>query len=300
MATPTPLSGDISGAERRQITVLFCDLVGSTELAHRLDPEDASALIRRYQDACSAAVARFDGYVAKFMGDGLLAYFGYPQANEDAAEHAVRSALAIIATVGKLKQPDGQPFSVRIGIATGIVMIGDMVGAGSAREHSIAGDTPNLAARLQAMAGPNDILIGPRTYQLLGRRFEYESLGERTLKGFAAPVPVWRVLREAAAETRFAATRAATRGAFVGRREESSLLLDRWRRATQGQGQAILISGEAGMGKSRLADMLSEGLGGEGHYHVTCQCSPLSHQQRSSSGHPASGARSRIRVGRRR
>ena len=274
VATRTALSGDVPGAERRQITVLFCDLVGSTELAHRLDPEDASALIRRYQDACSGAVARFDGYVAKFMGDGLLAYFGYPQANEDAAEHAVRSAGAIIGAIRELKQPDGRPFSVRVGIATGIVVIGDMLGTGSAREHSIAGDTPNLAARLQAMAGPNDILISARTYQLLGRHFEYESLGERTLKGFAAPVPVWRVLREAVAETRFAATRTGIHRAFVGRSEESSLLLDRWRRATQGQGQAIFISGEAGIGKSRLVDMLSEGLGGEGHYHVTCQCSP--------------------------
>ena len=270
----SPVSAAPPDPERRQITVLFCDLVGSTELAHALDPEDASALIRRYQAACADAVTRFDGYVAKFMGDGLLAYFGYPQANEDAAEQAVRSALAIIAAVGEFKHPDGRPFAVRIGIATGTVVIGDMVGEGSARERSIAGDTPNLAARLQAMAASNEILIGSRTHQLLGTRFEYEGLGQRALKGFAAPVSVWRVLREAVAETRFAATRAAGRAAFVGRGEESALLLDRWRRATQGHGQALLISGEAGMGKSRLADVLAEGLGEEAHYHVTLQCSP--------------------------
>ena len=273
-AKSSPVSADASNPERRQITVLFCDLVGSTELAHALDPEDASALIRRYQNACSGVVAGFDGYVAKFMGDGLLAYFGYPQANEDAAEQAVRSAFAIIGAVGDLRRPDGRRFAVRVGIATGTVVIGDMLGAGSARERAIVGDTPNLAARLQAMAGANEILVSARTRQLLGQRFEYDGLGERTLKGFAAPVPVWRVVREAAVETRFAATRAVSRAAFVGRGAESSLLLDRWRCATQGQGQAILIAGEAGMGKSRLADVLSEGLGDESHYDVTCQCSP--------------------------
>jgi class 3 adenylate cyclase/predicted ATPase len=271
VAAETP---DAAEAERRQITVLFGDLVGSTQLAQALDPEDAGALIRRYQDVCSGAVARFDGYVAKFMGDGVLAYFGYPQANEEAAEQAVRTAFAIIDAVPCLKHPDGRPFAVRIGIATGIVVIGDMLGEGSARERSIVGDTPNLAARLQAMANPNEVLISLRTFQLLGRRFEYTDLGERTLKGFAAPVPVWRVLHEAKAESRFAAARAAKRGAFVGRSEESSLLLDRWRRATQGQGQALLISGEPGMGKSRLVDMLSDGIGDERRYRVTCQCSP--------------------------
>ena len=271
---PRPTSADIPEAERRQITIMFCDLVGSTELANLLDPEDTNALIRRYQDTCAGAVARFDGYVAKFMGDGMLACFGFPQANEDAAEQAVRAALAIVDAVETLKHPDGRAFQVRIGIETGIVVIGDMIGAGSAREHPIVGDTPNLAARLQALADPNGILVGPRNHQLLGRRFEYESIGERSLKGFPAPVRVWRVLRESAAESRFAALRAASRGAFVGRGEESSLLLDRWRRAAQGQGQALLISGEAGMGKSRLVDMLSDGIGEQRCYRVTCQCSP--------------------------
>jgi class 3 adenylate cyclase/predicted ATPase len=269
-----PHSVDAREAERRQITVMFCDMVGSTELANLLDPEDTSALIRRYQDACAGAVARFGGHVAKFMGDGVLAYFGYPQANEDTPEHAVRSALAVIDAIGELKRPDGRALQVRIGIATGIVVIGDMIGTGSARERSIAGETPNLAARLQALAEPDEIIVGERTHQLLGNRFEYESLGERALKGYAAPVRVWRVLRVAAAETRFAATRTASGGAFVGRSEESSLLFDRWQLASQGKGQAVLISGEPGMGKSRLADMLFDRIAGESFYRVTCQCSP--------------------------
>src|SRR5215510_6474345 len=265
---------DSGEAERRQITVMFCDLVGSTELANTLDPEDASAYIGRFQHACAGAIARFDGFVAKFMGDGVLAYFGYPRANEDSAEHAIRSALAIVDEVGKLKHPDGRRLQVRLGIATGLVVVGDLLGVGSARERSIAGETPNLAARLQAVAEPDAILIGARTHQLLGNRFEYESLGERAFKGFAAPVPVWRVLGEASAETRFAATRAWGRRAFVGRSEESSLLADLWQRACNGEGRAVVISGEAGMGKSRLADVLTDRAMHERCYRVTCQCSP--------------------------
>jgi class 3 adenylate cyclase len=193
------VDSDSGGAERRQLTVLFCDLVASTEIANALDPEDANAYIGRFQDVCAGAIARFDGLVAKFMGDGALAYFGYPQADEDAADHAVRSGLAIIDALGELKRPDGGAYQVRVGIVTGIVVVGDLLGTGSARERSIAGETPNLAARLQAMAEPNTILIGPRTYQLLGNRFEYESLGERTLKGFATPeaVSVRRVVSTA-------------------------------------------------------------------------------------------------------
>jgi class 3 adenylate cyclase/predicted ATPase len=261
-------------AERRQITVLFGDLVGSTELASLLDPEDAGALLRRYQDACAGAVARFNGYVAKFMGDGVFAYFGYPQASEDAAEQAVRSALALVEAVGRIMRPDGRACEVRIGIATGIVVVGELIGAGSARERAIAGETPNLAARLQALAEPNAIIIGERVRQLLGERFEYENLGEHSLKGFVTPVRVWRVLRETAAESRFAAARARSHGAFVGRSEESSLLLDRWRRATQGHGQVVFLSGEAGMGKSRLADLLSDRICSERSYRIICQCSP--------------------------
>ena len=208
------------------------------------------------------------------MGDGVLAYFGYPVAMEDAAEHAVRAAFALVEAVRRITRPDGRACQARIGIATGIVVIGEVVGTGSARERAIAGETPNLAARLQALADPDAIIIGPRTHRLLGERFQYESLGEHMLKGFAAPVPLWRVLCEGAAESRFAAARAADRAAFVGRREETSLLLDRWHRAIEGRGQVVFISGEAGMGKSRLADALSELVAGERCYRVTCQCSP--------------------------
>jgi class 3 adenylate cyclase/predicted ATPase len=261
-------------AERRQVTVLFCDLVGSTELANMLDPEDASALLRRYQDATAAAVTRFDGFVAKYLGDGVLAYFGYPQAQEDAPENAVRAALATVDAVGQLRRTDGRAFQVRVGIATGLVVVGELIGTGPAREHSIVGETPNLAARLQALAEPDAIVIGERTHRLLGGRFEYESLGKHQLKGFAAPVHVWRVVREAATKSRFAATRAASTSAFVGRADESSLLHDRWRLAKEGPGQAVLISGEAGMGKSRLVDALSDRIADERCYRVTCQCSP--------------------------
>jgi class 3 adenylate cyclase/predicted ATPase len=270
-AAPAPAATE---AERRQVTVLFCDLVGSTELTSALDPEDASALLRRYQDACAGVIVRFEGFVAKFMGDGVFAYFGYPVATEDAAEHAVRASFALVDAVKRIKRPDGRACQVRIGIATGVVVIGETVGTGSASERSIAGETPNLAARLQAFAEPNAIIIGPRTHRLLGERFEYESLGEHTLKGFPAAVPLWRVRCERAVESRFAAARAASRAAFVGRRGETSLLLDRWRRAATGQGQVVFISGEAGMGKSRLADALSELVGAERCYRLTCQCSP--------------------------
>jgi len=261
-------------AERRQVTVLFSDLVGSTALATTLDPEDLSRLIKRYQDACAGAVARFDGYIAKFMGDGVLAYFGYPQAHEDAAERSVRVALAIIDTVRRIERPDGVPLQTRVGIATGVVVIGDIIGIGAAREESIVGETPNLAARLQTLAEPNTVLVSEATYRLLGRRFEYESHGEQVLKGFAKPAPIWRVLREAPVASRFAAARAADLSPFVGRTQEMGLLLDRWRLAQQGEGQAIVITAESGMGKSRLIEALFERIVTEPHCRVVIQCSP--------------------------
>jgi len=261
-------------AERRQVTVLFSDLVGSTALATALDPEDLGSLIKRYQDACAGAVARFDGYIAKFMGDGVLAYFGYPQAHEDAVERSVRAALAMIDSVRHIERPDGFRLETRVGIATGLVVVGDIIGAGAAREESIVGETPNLAARLQALAEPNTVLVGDATYRLLGRTFEYESRGEHSLKGFAKPAPVWRVLREAPVTSRFAAARAIDLGPFVGRAQEMGLLLDRWRLAQQSEGQVILLTAEAGMGKSRLIEALFERLGEEPHRRVVTQCSP--------------------------
>src|SRR5437773_833873 len=235
----SPRTPEIQEAERRQVTVLFSDLVGSTALANAIDPEEMSALIRRYQDACAGAIARFDGFIAKFMGDGVLVYFGYPQAQEDAAERSVYAALAIIDSVTQLKGPEGQALKTRVGIATGIVVIGDIVGSGVAREHSIVGETPNLAARLQVLAEPNSILISQSTHHLLGRQFDYQNLGEQALKGFENPVQVWRVLREAAVASRFAAGHPARTGPFIGRVQEMGVLLERWQLVKDGEGQVI-------------------------------------------------------------
>ena len=270
----SPRTPEIQEAERRQVTVLFSDLVGSTALANAIDPEEMSALIRRYQDACAGAIARFDGFIAKFMGDGVLAYFGYPQAQEDAAERSVYAALAIIDNLMQLKGPDGRALESRIGIATGIVVIGDIIGSGVAREHSIVGETPNLAARLQTLAEPNSIVVSESTHHLLGRQFDYQSLGEQTLKGFANPVQVWRVLREAAVASRFAAGHGARTGPFIGRVQEIGLLLDRWQLAKECEGQVVFLSGEPGMGKSRIVDALFERIVDDPYYHVICQCSP--------------------------
>ncbi len=263
-----------SEAERRQVTVLFSDLVGSTALANSIDPEDMSALIRRYQDACAGAVARFDGYLAKFMGDGVLAYFGYPQAHEDSTERAVRAGLAIIDAVRAIERPDRAPLETRVGIATGLVVVGEIIGSGSAREKSIVGETPNLAARLQAIAEPNCVLVSQATHRLIGRRFESRSLGDQLLKGFADPVPAWKVVREADTASRFAAGRSASPGPVVGRIQEIGLLLERWQLARQGEGQAIVLTGEPGMGKSRLVEALFERIGDEPHRRIVTQCSP--------------------------
>ena len=261
-------------AERRQVTVFFSDLVGSTALANTLDPEDMSALIQRYQEVCAGAIARFDGFIAKFLGDGVLAYFGYPQAQEDAAARAVYAGLAIIEGLGALHAPGGQAMKTRIGIATGLVVIGDIIGSGASREHSIVGETPNLAARLQSVAEPNSIVVSQSTHRLLGRQFNYQSLGEKTIKGFANPIPVWRVLGEAAVASRFADERTARAGPFIGRVQEMGLLLDRWQLAKECEGQVVFLSGEPGMGKSRIVDALFERIRGQPYYHLIFQCSP--------------------------
>ena len=263
-----------SEAERRQVTVLFSDLVGSTALANSIDPEDMSGLIRRYQDACAGAIARFDGYLAKFMGDGVLAYFGYPQAHEDSTERAVRAGLAIVEAVRAIERPDRAPLETRIGIATGLVVVGEIIGSGTAREKAIVGETPNLAARLQALAAPNCVLVSQATHRLIGRRFETKSLGDQTLKGFADPVPAWQVVREADTASRFAAGRTTVLGPFVGRTQEIGLLLERWQLARHGEGQAIVLTGEPGMGKSRLVEALFERIGDEPHRRIVTQCSP--------------------------
>ena len=260
---PVSAGAHPDAAERRQLTVMFCDLVGSTALSARLDPEDMREIIRAYQDACSGAVARYDGFVAKFMGDGVLAYFGFPRAHEDDAERAVRAGLDIAAVVAKLETPAKDKLKVRIGIATGIVVVGDLVGQGSAQEQAVVGDTPNLAARLQALAEPGSVVIAESTKRLLGRTFELNALGSQTLKGFDATVPAWAVLGEAENVSRFEASRSQGLTPFVGREHEVALLLDRWRGARDGEGQVVLLSGEAGIGKSRILAALRERIGGE-------------------------------------
>ncbi len=261
-------------AERRQLTVLFCDLVGSTELAARLDPEDTGRVIRAYQHTCTAAVERWGGHVAKYMGDGVLAYFGWPQAHEDAAERAVRSGLAIIEALAELGAPAGKPLAARIGIATGLVMVGELIGAGVAREQTVVGETPNLAARLQALAGPGNVVISDATRRLVGGLFELADLGPRRLKGFAETLAAFQVVGEGGAESRFEAMHAAGLTPLVGRAHELAILLERWAWAKDGDGQVVLLSGEPGIGKSRLLRALREELSGAPHLVISHFCSP--------------------------
>jgi class 3 adenylate cyclase/tetratricopeptide (TPR) repeat protein len=264
----------IEVAERRQLTVMFCDLVGSTSMSARLDPEDMREVIRAYQDACSGAIARYDGFVAKFMGDGVLAYFGFPRAHEDDAERAARAGLDIVAAAAKQETASKDKLQVRIGIATGIVVVGDLVGQGSAQEQAVVGDTPNLAARLQALAEPGSVVIAEATRRLLGGTFELKPLGPQMVKGFETPVAAWTVLREAENVSRFEAARSVGMTPLIGREHEVSTLLDCWRDAAGGAGQVVLLSGEAGIGKSRVLEALRERIGDEPHVTVRYQCSP--------------------------
>ncbi len=259
------------GVERRQVTVVFTDLVGSTAIASQLDPEDLDQLLRRYREACARVIASFDGYVAQFLGDGVLAYFGYPQAQEQATERAIRSALEIVMVVARLRRPDGQTLQARVGVATGLV-VGQTASDG--HEQTVVGDTPNLAARLQALAEPGSVLVDPTTRHLCGDFFEYLSAGEHALKGFDRPVPVWQVVRERDVESRFAASRGAPGGPIIGREREQVFLLDSWQRAGQGNGHLVLLGGDAGMGKSRLLEALAERVRDTRHRLLRCHCSP--------------------------
>jgi class 3 adenylate cyclase/predicted ATPase len=260
-------------AERRQLTVMFCDIVGSTALSARLDPEDLRDVIGAYHRAIAEIVATSDGFVSRYMGDGVLAYFGYPQAHEDDAERAVRAGLGAIEAVGRL-DVKGVKLQARVGIATGLVVVGDLVGAGAAQEQTVVGETPNLAARLQALAEPDTAVISAGTRRLIGNLFECRDLGAVDVKGIAAPVPAWQVLRTSAVESRFEALRGSTLSPLVGRDEELDLLLRRWTRAKTGDGQVVLISGEAGLGKSRLTAALVERLRPEPHLRLRYFCSP--------------------------
>jgi len=259
--------------ERRQLTVVFVDLVGSTALGGELDPEDLIALLRQYRDACTAAIAKYDGFIAQYLGDGILVYFGFPQAQEHAAERAVRAGLEIVEKVGRLKRPDGIPLQSRIGIATGLVVAGEATGVGAAGEETVVGDTPNLAARLQSAAEPDCVLVGPATHRLTADFFEYSFFGEHAIKGFREPISIWKALRESATESRFAAAHAAAAGPIVGRERELAFLYDSWQRATRGNGHVVLLAGEAGMGKSRLLEAFAESVMGP-HTLLRCQCSP--------------------------
>jgi class 3 adenylate cyclase/tetratricopeptide (TPR) repeat protein len=251
-----------AGAERRQLTVMFCDLVGSTALSTKLDPEDLREVIAAYHKCAAEMAARFSGFVAKYMGDGVLIYFGYPEAHEADAENAIRAALAIIekVTAGAVGDKNHQ---VRIGIATGLVVVGELVGSGEAQERNVVGETPNLAARLQSAAAPNSVLIDSSTRRLTGDLFEYEIIDPGALKGFDGQVPAWRVLRERTMQSRFEALRAANLAPLLGREEELDLLLRRWQQAKGGEGRVVLLSGEPGIGKSRLTTALGERLAAE-------------------------------------
>jgi predicted ATPase/class 3 adenylate cyclase len=259
-------------AERRQVTVMFSDLVGSTALSARMDPEDLREVISAYQKCVAGAVGRFGGFVAKYMGDGVLIYFGYPQAHEDDAERAVRAGLELVAAVGGLKTR--APLQTRVGIATGLVVVGDLIGSGASQEQTIVGETPNLAARLQGVAEPNSVIIAESTRKLLGNLFELQVVQAKDLRGIPEPVQAWAALRASSAKGRFEALRATGLTALVGREEELELLVQRWSKAKSGDGQVVLLSGEAGIGKSRLIVALLERLATEPHVRLRHFCSP--------------------------
>ncbi len=285
-AAPATSAGPVSqdAAERRQVTVMFSDLVGSTALSAPVDPEDLREVISAYQKCVAETVRRFGGFVAKYMGDGVLVYFGYPQAHEDDAERAVRAGLELIAAVAGLKTRAS--LQTRVGIATGLVVVGDLIGSGEAQERGIVGETPNLAARLQGKAEPNTVVIAEGTRKLLGNLFELEDLGAKDLKGITGPVRAWAALRASSAEGRFEALHASGLTDLVGREEELELLLRRWSRAKRGEGQVVLLSGEAGIGKSRLTAALLERLADEPHTRLRYFCSP---QHTDSAFYPIIG-----------
>jgi class 3 adenylate cyclase/tetratricopeptide (TPR) repeat protein len=264
-------------AERRQVTVMFSDMVGSTALSARMDPEDLRDVISAYQKCVAETVHRFGGFVAKYMGDGVLVYFGYPEAHEDDAERAARAGLELIAAVAGLKT--GAPLQTRVGIATGLVVVGDLIGSGEAQERGIVGETPNLAARLQGVAEPNMVVISQSTRRLLGSLFVLEDLGAKDLKGIAGPVSARAVLRASTAQSRFEALHSAATS-LVGREEEIELLKRRWQSATAGKGHVVLLSAEPGIGKSRLVAALTEMLQSEPHATFQYFCSP--HRQDSA------------------
>lgn len=278
LAEPQPPSSSAPDAERRQLTVMFCDLQGSTALSQQLDPEELRDVIRGYQEVCAGAVARFEGHIAKYLGDGLLVYFGYPQAHEDDPQRAVRAGLAILQDMGplnaRLKSDKDLELTVRIGIHTRLVVAGEMGGGDTLEELAIVGETPNIAARIEGAAEPDGIAISDVTASLVQGFFLCESMGPHDLKGISEPVELFRVLEESGAQTRFDVAVSTHLTPLVGREQEVGLLLDRWEQVEEGLGQVVLVSGEAGIGKSRLLQGLIDGLAGRPHVFQQHRCSP--------------------------
>ena len=277
-AESPPLAPPSPDAERRQLTVLFCDLVDSTVLASQLDPEELREVVRAYQETCAKVITRFDGHIAQYLGDGLLIYFGYPLAHEDDAQRAARAGLGMVEALGQLNtrlaQERGVHLAVRLGIHTGLVVVGD-VGSGTRHEQLALGETPNVAARLQGIAAPNALVISAATFQLLGGFFACQSLGTPLLKGLAQPLEVYQVLYESTARSRLEAAGSTGLTPLVGREQEVGLLRERWEQVKDGMGQVVLLSGEAGIGKSRLVQVLTEQVATEPQVWLTpCQCSP--------------------------
>src|SRR3990170_4089754 len=269
-------------AERRQLTVMFCDLVGSTSLSEQLDPEELRDVVRSYQESCAEVIDGHDGYIAQYLGDGLLVYFGYPLAHEDDARRAVRAGLEIVKAVGAVHEPPlqflntglQQALRVRVGIHSGLVVVGEMGGGKKREPVAVVGETPNITARLQGLAEPNTVVISSATYRLAEGLFECHNLGLHTLKGISTPIEVYQVIRESGVRSRFDV--AVTKGLtpLVGREQEVGLLLEHWEQAKEGRGQVVLLCGEPGIGKSRLVQVLKEQLSRETHVRIESRCSP--------------------------
>ena len=260
------------GAERRQLTIMFCDLVGSSALSTRLDPEDLRTVMSAYHGCIAEVIVRHQGVIVRYMGDGVLAYFGYPQAHEDDAEQATEAGLTLVNAVANLKTDIGTGLQLRVGIATGMVVVGDLIGENAAKEQAVIGETPNLAARLQAFAKPGTVLISESTYRLTEGHFEYRSLGAVTFKGWADPIQAWEVLKASGVESRFDARHTSRLTPLIGRDEEIELLLRRWQHSKR-EGCAVVLSGEPGIGKSHISLALQERLQAERHITVRQFCS---------------------------
>jgi class 3 adenylate cyclase len=277
VSPPAPRTAD---AERRQLTVLFCDVVDSTVLASQLDPEDLRTMVRAYQETCAEVIRRFDGHIAQYLGDGLLVYFGYPQAHEDDARRAVYTGLEILAAMrrlnARLERERRVLLAVRLGIHTGLVVVGEMGGSGRHAQLAL-GETPNVAARLQGLAAPDTVVISAATFRLVRGYFTYDELGMHALKGVAAPVQVYRILGESAAQSRLDVGSVTGLTPLVDRDAEMTLLLERWAQSRDGMGQVVLLSGEAGIGKSRLVEVLRERAHSEGATRIAFRCSPYHH-----------------------